>query len=343
MLLAPTPHPPILIHTRSPPARPPPLQVDNLVRAHILAAEALGPGRQHAAAGQAYFISDGQPVQNFEFFRPLVEGLGYRLPTLRLPVGLVYWVAFLIEMLHAALWRLHNFQPLLTRAEVLKTGESRPAATGLPGRAAAALPALWLSSQRAGCMRHYQQLAMPLQASPTGFPSTRRSASWATGRSSCPSSRWWTGFWSGGTARHGSGSTSGRRAAGAMRGQPPPCCCLSDCCCIACCVPGRWTAEPGLLQADAYTFAAGCQQAAGGCLPAPLAPCDRDGEIKFSRRAHMLRLRPSGKARWGYSTSQRFFHAGDGFLTTLDHALRAGRQPLHRKGLRRLRVQVRAA
>ncbi|KAK0132979.1 Short-chain dehydrogenase/reductase family 42E member 1 [Merluccius polli] len=86
------------------------VHVDNLVSAHKLAAEALTPGREPSAAGQAYFISDGRPVNNFEFFRPLVEGLGYRFPTRRLPLSLVYYLAFLTEM------------PLLTRTEVYKTG-----------------------------------------------------------------------------------------------------------------------------------------------------------------------------------------------------------------------------
>ncbi|KAJ8407831.1 hypothetical protein AAFF_G00268750 [Aldrovandia affinis] len=56
------------------------VHVDNLVLAHELAAAALAPEKQHRAAGQAYFISDGRPVNNFEFFRPLVEGLGYSFP-----------------------------------------------------------------------------------------------------------------------------------------------------------------------------------------------------------------------------------------------------------------------
>lgn len=49
------------------------VHVDNLVQAHILAFEALKATKKHIAAGQAYFISDGRPVNNFEFFRPLVE------------------------------------------------------------------------------------------------------------------------------------------------------------------------------------------------------------------------------------------------------------------------------
>ena len=47
------------------------------------------------------------------------------MPRLRLPLWLVYYAALLIELTHAALWRVHNFQPLLTRCEVYKTG-ARP-------------------------------------------------------------------------------------------------------------------------------------------------------------------------------------------------------------------------
>lgn len=98
------------------------VHVDNLVSAHILAAEALMADKQHRSAGQAYFISDGQPVNNFEFFRPLVEGLGYSFPKLRLPVTLIYYIAFLTEIIHHVIGPFYNFQPLLTRTEVYKTG-----------------------------------------------------------------------------------------------------------------------------------------------------------------------------------------------------------------------------
>lgn len=98
------------------------VHVDNLVLAHELAAQALTSEKQQCSAGQAYFISDGKPVNNFEFFRPLVEGLGYPFPKLRLPVSLVYFFAFLTEMMHLLIGPLYNFQPLLTRAEVYKTG-----------------------------------------------------------------------------------------------------------------------------------------------------------------------------------------------------------------------------
>ncbi|KAK2919764.1 hypothetical protein Q8A73_001968 [Channa argus] len=98
------------------------VHVDNLVLAHELAAQALTSEKQHCSAGQAYFISDGRPVNNFEFFRPLVEGLGYSFPKLRLPLSLVYFFAFLTEIIHHLIGPFYNFQPLLTRTEVYKTG-----------------------------------------------------------------------------------------------------------------------------------------------------------------------------------------------------------------------------
>nr|XP_026248786.1 short-chain dehydrogenase/reductase family 42E member 1 [Urocitellus parryii]XP_026248787.1 short-chain dehydrogenase/reductase family 42E member 1 [Urocitellus parryii] len=98
------------------------VHVDNLVQAHILASEALKADKGHIASGQPYFISDGRPVNNFEFFRPLVEGLGYTFPSARLPLTLIYCFAFLTELIHFILGRLYNFQPFLTRTEVYKTG-----------------------------------------------------------------------------------------------------------------------------------------------------------------------------------------------------------------------------
>lgn len=98
------------------------VHVDNLVSAHIMAAEALTERKGHIAAGKPYFIADSHPVDNFEFLRPFIEGLGYTYPTFRLPLFFVYLMAYLTEWLHFLIRPLYNFQPLLTRAEVYKTG-----------------------------------------------------------------------------------------------------------------------------------------------------------------------------------------------------------------------------
>ncbi|KAL6063854.1 short-chain dehydrogenase/reductase family 42E member 1 [Balamuthia mandrillaris] len=83
--------------------------VDNLVHAHILAAVKLlkrnkrkeeKEGEEKDIGGRAYFISDWEPINNFEFFRPLLEGLGFRYPSLNLPTWLMYYVALFIETVH---------------------------------------------------------------------------------------------------------------------------------------------------------------------------------------------------------------------------------------------------
>jgi len=94
------------------------VHIDNLVQAHILAYQNLKT--QKTAAGQAYFISDGEQerINNFDFFSQLAIGLGYQPPRFHLPLLLVYIFAFLFEILY----RCTGISPLLTRAEVLKSG-----------------------------------------------------------------------------------------------------------------------------------------------------------------------------------------------------------------------------
>jgi nucleoside-diphosphate-sugar epimerase len=75
--------------------------VDDAAEAHLLAAEALGPGS--AAAGKAYFISQDEPVDLWEFINRILE-LG-NLPALStsVPTRLAYAAAALLECSHRLL------------------------------------------------------------------------------------------------------------------------------------------------------------------------------------------------------------------------------------------------
>jgi len=55
--------------------------VHNLIHGFILAAQHLVPGG--SAPGQAYFINDGEPINMFEFARPVVEACGQPWPRVR--------------------------------------------------------------------------------------------------------------------------------------------------------------------------------------------------------------------------------------------------------------------
>lgn len=62
--------------------------VHNLIHGFILAAEHLVPGG--TAPGQAYFINDGEPINMFDFARPVVEACGESFPAFRVPGRLVH-------------------------------------------------------------------------------------------------------------------------------------------------------------------------------------------------------------------------------------------------------------
>lgn len=72
--------------------------VHNLVHGFILAAQHLVEGG--TAPGQAYFINDGEPVNMFEFARPIVEACGQRWPTFRVSGPMVHKVMSGWQWLH---------------------------------------------------------------------------------------------------------------------------------------------------------------------------------------------------------------------------------------------------
>ena len=72
--------------------------IDNLVQGELLAAQHLVPNG--AACGQAYFIGDAEPMNSFEFFRPLIEGLGHTFPEREIPVGLLKPVMHVWQAMH---------------------------------------------------------------------------------------------------------------------------------------------------------------------------------------------------------------------------------------------------
>lgn len=72
--------------------------VHNLVHGFILAAEHLVPGG--TAPGQAYFVNDGEPINMFEFSRPVVQACGQPWPTFRVSGRLVHAVMTVWQFLH---------------------------------------------------------------------------------------------------------------------------------------------------------------------------------------------------------------------------------------------------
>jgi 3beta-hydroxy-Delta5-steroid dehydrogenase / steroid Delta-isomerase len=72
--------------------------IDNLVHGYILAAEHLIEGG--TAPGQPYFINDDDPVNMFEFARPVIEACGERWPRARVSGRLVHAAMIVWQLLH---------------------------------------------------------------------------------------------------------------------------------------------------------------------------------------------------------------------------------------------------
>ncbi|MFT5484098.1 MAG: 3beta-hydroxy-delta5-steroid dehydrogenase/steroid delta-isomerase [Halieaceae bacterium] len=91
------------------------VHVDNLVHAHLLAADALsadGP-----LGGKAYFISDGEPAAMFDFLKPFFEGLRYQVPKPNIPAAPLRLIMRLWQWLH---FKFGISEPLFTPHELNK-------------------------------------------------------------------------------------------------------------------------------------------------------------------------------------------------------------------------------
>ena len=110
------------------------VHADNLVHAHLLGAAALLAAPRNVAvpavAGRGFFISDDEPINNFDFLAPICGIVGIPLPPLRLPTGLAFAIAHGLELGYILLtWLTFGCvavpPPTLSRAEVLKVGVSQ--------------------------------------------------------------------------------------------------------------------------------------------------------------------------------------------------------------------------
>ena len=93
--------------------------IDNAVAAHLQAAAALAP--DSAVAGNAYFISNGEPLATEDMINRLLACAGMEPVHARVPFAVAYAVGGLLELAYSAL-RLKG-EPIMTRfvAEQLAT------------------------------------------------------------------------------------------------------------------------------------------------------------------------------------------------------------------------------
>jgi nucleoside-diphosphate-sugar epimerase len=94
--------------------------IENAAQAHLLAADALVPGA--AACGKAYFITNGQPVNCWEWINQLLALAGISPVTRRVPLRVAYSAGAVLEALWATLMRTD--EPRMTRFLAAQLGTS---------------------------------------------------------------------------------------------------------------------------------------------------------------------------------------------------------------------------
>jgi 3beta-hydroxy-delta5-steroid dehydrogenase/steroid delta-isomerase len=75
------------------------VHVDSVVDVHFVVAQKL-TDEPDRVAGEAYFVSDDEPINPVVWYRPIVEALGYSWPKLQVPRPLAYAFAYLGEVAH---------------------------------------------------------------------------------------------------------------------------------------------------------------------------------------------------------------------------------------------------
>ena len=139
--------------------------VHNLIHGFILAAEHLVPGG--TAPGQAYFINDGEPVNMFEFSRPVVEACGEPFPTFRVPARLV-WLAMVVwQFVH---FRFGAPKPLLEPLAIERISRDNYFSIAKAKRDLGYEPLFTTRQAMADCLPYYTDLYDRMKAASDPVP-----------------------------------------------------------------------------------------------------------------------------------------------------------------------------
>ena len=126
--------------------------IDNLVDAHVSVARHLEPGS--AVCGNAYFVTDNYPKPLFEFMRPLIEGLGYKMPRINIPYPPVLGFLRAWQWLH---FRVGIPAPPFTPHEVRKLAISHRASSAAATRDFGYEPKVTHDEAMERCLAHYRE------------------------------------------------------------------------------------------------------------------------------------------------------------------------------------------
>jgi 2-alkyl-3-oxoalkanoate reductase len=129
--------------------------VENAAAAHLLAADALGP--DSPVCGKAYFITNGEPVNCWQWINQILKLAGIQPATRRVPLGVAYATGAALE----AIWTLlrREEEPPMTRFLASQLGTSHYFDISAAGRD-------WGYKPRVSMAQGMERLAAWLRESP---------------------------------------------------------------------------------------------------------------------------------------------------------------------------------
>ncbi|XP_071714258.1 3beta-hydroxysteroid-dehydrogenase/decarboxylase-like [Rutidosis leptorrhynchoides] len=94
--------------------------VENVAHAHVCAERALASGGtvSKRAAGEAYFITNMEPIRFWEFMSLILDGLGYERPKIKIPVFVMMLIVHLVQRLYQILASYGMEEPQLTPSRI---------------------------------------------------------------------------------------------------------------------------------------------------------------------------------------------------------------------------------
>lgn len=94
--------------------------VENVAHAHICAERALASGGDvsEKASGQAYFITNMEPIKFWEFVSLILEGLGYERPRIKIPAAAIMPIAHMVELTYKLLGKYGMPIPQFTPSRI---------------------------------------------------------------------------------------------------------------------------------------------------------------------------------------------------------------------------------
>ena len=138
------------------------IYIDNLVHAEMRVAKHLVPGSP--VCGKPYFVTDNERLPLFEFVRPLIEGLGYKMPKLNIPYQPVILFLRLWQYLH---FRIGLPAPLFTPHEIRKLAISHCASNEAAERDFGYDPVVTPEEAMTRCLSYYKERLAGVRALPS--------------------------------------------------------------------------------------------------------------------------------------------------------------------------------